>query len=77
MIEPIDLDCDPIAATQDLWEKQGEIINLLNMMRSPVSAIAIPCPNDDCCGVLSVEKYIDRPTCNECGKVYKIIEVVD
>ena len=35
-----------------------------------LSNICIPCPDDDCCGVLTTEKYIDRPTCNECGKVY-------
>lgn len=33
---------------------------------------AIPCP-DECGGVLEVKEFIDRPTCNECGKVYILV----
>lgn len=32
-----------------------------------ISDVAIPCP-DECGGILEVKEFIDRPTCNECGK---------
>lgn len=34
-----------------------------------ISDIAIPCP-DECGGILEVKEFIDRPTCNECGRVF-------
>ncbi len=36
-----------------------------------LSAVAIPCP-DECGGILEVKKFIDRPTCNKCGKVFRL-----
>lgn len=39
-----------------------------------LSNICIPCSDDDCCGVLITKKFIDRPACNECGKVYVLVK---
>ena len=74
MIEQIALDSDLVAAQEDLWNKQCEIIDYLNKKQAPVSQIAIMCPSEDCCGCLT-EKIVGLPECNECGKKYKFVEI--
>jgi hypothetical protein len=40
---------------------------------SKLSAIAIMCPDENCCGCLT-EKTVGEPECNECGRKYRIVE---
>ena len=57
-----------------LSPKITETIILLRSIKPPdirISDIAIPCP-EECGGILEVKEFVDRPTCNECGKVFML-----
>lgn len=50
-------------------KKFEQALDLLKQPKPKLSDIAIPCP-DECGGVLEAKGFIDRPICNECGKVF-------